>query len=210
MARLLECLRLTLNTAFSTLLSNAGGTYTCDFSSTTFASWNALSSTISTSTALSKMDAATNWMRNNYSGLKLVLTGTTGSVMLVTFTDPTPQNGLVSRIFNNKSTLQLASTSGTYSAGAFLNYSGISINFEGIRYIKCRCSVASGVRESHFVLPGVQPTSLVSLIPCSGTPGSWEYYEPFDDSHRERFHHGLRLLGKSFDCIETVRYRHYY
>ena len=95
--------------------------------------------------------------------------------------DPTPQNGLVSRIFNNKSTLQLASTSGTYSAGAFLNYSGISINFEGIRYIKCRCSVASGVRESHYVLPGVQPTSLVSLIPCSGTPGSWEYYEPFDD-----------------------------
>ena len=57
------------------------------------------SCTVSTSTALSKMDAATNWMRNNYSGLKLVLTGTTGSVMLVTFTDPTPQNGLVSRIF---------------------------------------------------------------------------------------------------------------
>ena len=182
LARLLECLRLTLNTAFSTLLSNGGGTYTCDFSSTTFDSWNALSSTASTSTSLSKMDAATNWMRNNYSGLKLMLKNTSGSVMLVTFKDSNPQQGLVSRIFNISSgTLQLASTSGTYSAGVFLNYSGISLNFEGLRYIKCKCSVASGVRESHYVLPGVQPTSLLSLIPCTGTPGSWEYYEPFED-----------------------------
>ena len=74
LARLLECLRLPLNTAFLTLLSNGGGTYTCDYSSTTFASRNALSSTTSTCTALSKMDAAINWMWNNYSGLKLVLT----------------------------------------------------------------------------------------------------------------------------------------
>ena len=64
LARLLECLWLALNTAFSGLLSNGGGTYMCDFSSTTFASWNALRSVGSTLTSLSKMDAATNWMRN--------------------------------------------------------------------------------------------------------------------------------------------------
>ena len=86
------------------------------------------------------------------------------------FTDSNPQQGLVSRIFNISSgTLKLASTLGTYSAGAFLNCSDTSITFEGLGYIKCKCSVASGVREAHFVLPGVQPLSLLSLIPSTGT-----------------------------------------
>ena len=42
-----------------------------------------------------------NWMRNNYNGLNLVLKQTSGSVMRVTFTDPGPNTGLVSRIFIN-------------------------------------------------------------------------------------------------------------
>ena len=185
LARLLECLRLTLNTAFTTLLSNGGGTYSCDFSSTTFTSWNALSSVTSTSTALSKMDAATNWMRNNYNGLNLVLKQTSGSVMRVTFTDPGPNTGLVSRIFNIAAgTLQIASTAGTYSAGVYSTSVGIKPNFEGLQYIKCRCSAASGFKEAHAVLPGVQPTSLVALIPSTGTPGSLEYYEPISPGDR--------------------------
>ena len=44
-------------------------------------------------TALSKMDAAMNWMHNNYSGLNLVVTGTSGSVMRVTFTNLGPSTG---------------------------------------------------------------------------------------------------------------------
>ena len=35
-----------------------------------------------------------------------------------------------------------------------------------------------GFREAHSVLPGVQPTSLLAVVPCTGTPGSLEYYEP--------------------------------
>ena len=64
LAQLLECLRLTLNTAFSSLFSNGGGTHacTCDFSLTTFASWNALSSVSSTKFAIdnSLQDACCN------------------------------------------------------------------------------------------------------------------------------------------------------
>ena len=185
LARLLECLRLCLNTLVGVLLAGTGGTYTIDFSSPTFASWNALSSTTSTSVSLSKMDAATNWMRNNYKGLNLVLTGTTGDIMGVTFTDIIPNNGFVSRILNIASgTFTVASTSGTYSAGTFSNTTPITINFEGLSYIKCRCSVASGFLEAHTVLPGVQPTSLLALVPSTGTPGSLEYYEPLSPSDR--------------------------
>ena len=53
----------------------------------------------------------------------------------------------------------------------------IFINFEGLQYLKLRCSVASGAKEAHAILPGVQPTSLLALVPCTGTPGSVEYYE---------------------------------
>ena len=92
LARLRECFRLCLNTLVNVLLAGTSGTYTIDFSSPTFPSWNALSSTTSTSVSLSKMDAATNWMHNNYKGLNLVLTGTTGDIMGVTFTDIIPNN----------------------------------------------------------------------------------------------------------------------
>jgi len=185
LARLLECFRLTLNSAFGTLFAGNGGTYTCDLSSPTFASWNALSSTVSTSSSLSKMDAATNWMRNNYSNLNIVFSSTIGDIMAVTFTDTTTNYGLVSRILNITSgTFSIASTSGTYSAGTFTNTVAININFEGLHYIKCRCSSASGFKEAHSVLPGVQPTSLLALVPSTGTPGSLEYYEPLSPNDR--------------------------
>ena len=185
LARLLDCFLLSLNVQVKSLLAGGGGTYTCDLSSPTFASWSALSITASTSTSLSKMDAATNWMHNNYKGLNLVLSGTTGDIMGVTFTDITPNNGFVSRILNIASgTFTIASTSGTYTAGTFSNTIPININFEGLNYIKCRCSAASGFKEAHTVLPGVQPTSLLALVPCTGTPGSLEYYEPL--SHTDR------------------------
>ena len=72
-------------------------------------------------------------MRNNYNGLNLVLKQMSGSIMRVTFTDPGPNTGLVSRIFNIAAgTLQIASTAGTYSAGVYSASVGIKPNFEGL------------------------------------------------------------------------------
>ena len=34
------------------------------------------------------------------------------------------------------------------------------------------------------MLPGVQPTSLLALVPSTGTPGSLEYYEPLSPNDR--------------------------
>ena len=178
LARLLECFRMTLTTAFQTLLGSAGGTFTCDFSSSTFASWNALTTTSSTSTTLSKMDAATSLMRNNFGSFNLVLSGTTGATMAVTFTDSNPLTGLVGRVLNISSgTFTVASTSGIFGGTVYSKSKTIFINFEGLQYLKLRCSVASGAKEAHAILPGVQPTSLLALVPCTGTPGSVEYYE---------------------------------
>ena len=185
LARLLDCFLITLNAQITTLAAGSGGTYSFDYSSTTFTSWNALSTTASTSSSLSKMDAATNWMRNNYENLKLVFKATTGSIMAITFTDTTPNNGLVSRILNISSgTFTIATTSGTYSAGVFSNSVPIQINFEGLNYIKLRCSAASGFKEAHRVVAGVQPTSLLALVPCTSTPGCMEYYEPVTPNDR--------------------------
>ena len=179
LARMLECFRLTITSALQTLLGGAGGTFTMDYASTTFNSWNALSSTPSTTTTLSKMDAATEWMRNNYTGLNLSFSSTSSSVVSVLFVDTNVNNGLVSRILNiSRGGFEIASTAGTFGGTIYAASQPIFINFEGLHYVKVRCSTVMGFREAHVVLPGVQPTSLLSIVPSTGTPGSLEYYEP--------------------------------
>ena len=185
LARMLECFRLTIASALQSLLGGGGGTYTCDFSSSTFASWNALSSVPSTPSTLSKMDAATGLLRHNYMGLNLIIGQTSGDIMGVTFSDTLYNGGLVSRILNVASgSFNIATTPGTYGGTVWTNTEPIFINFEGLHYIKMRCSASMGCKEAHILLPGVQPTSLLALIPSTGTPGTLEYYEPLTPSDR--------------------------
>ena len=122
LACLLRCLYMTLTTAFQTLLESAGGTFMCDFSSSTFASLNELTMTSSTSTSLSKMDAETSLMQNNFYSFNLVLSSTTGATMAmtVTFTESNPLTGLVGHGLNISSRIfRIASVSGTFGGTVY-------------------------------------------------------------------------------------------
>ena len=91
-------------------------------------------------------------------------------------------------------------------AGVYTSSVAIKPNFEGLKYIKCCCSLASGFKEAHSVLPGsgVQLTSLVALVLSTGTLGSLEYYEP------ERFavviSNDFMSRQEEIPCVNVMRY----
>ena len=78
LARLLECLHATLNTAPQSLVGGLAGTYTMDLS----------------------LDAVTTLQSNNFKGLSLKIATRLDPQVAVTFMDANLVNGLVTRIFN--------------------------------------------------------------------------------------------------------------